>query len=57
MIYGSMPTWPEVPQSVADCHRCLTLYRQRADAIRRGDRSAESDCNVLLRRHYTEAHG
>ncbi|MEW1657651.1 MULTISPECIES: hypothetical protein [unclassified Streptomyces] len=57
MIYLPMPTWPDVPRPVAGCERCRVLRQQRALAIQRGDRSAASDCNVLIRRHHVDVHG
>ncbi len=56
MTYPSMYGWPEVPQPVAGCDRCVTLHRDRKVAIRRGDGSAESDFNVLIRRHHAGDH-
>lgn len=48
--------WRDAPRPVPDCADCTELVRQRALAQQRYDGSAESDCNVLLRRHLREAH-
>ncbi|MDT9685720.1 hypothetical protein RND61_27175 [Streptomyces sp. TRM76323] len=46
------PVWPErEPAPVAGCARCAGLAASRARARDRGDMSAVTDCNVLLRRH------
>lgn len=50
------PALPTYPEPHAGCDRCSTLDEQRTRAHGRGDGSAETDCNVLLRRHIAEAH-
>ncbi|MEU8757703.1 hypothetical protein [Streptomyces sp. NPDC048659] len=45
---------PPVP--VPDCDECGDLARCRSEARARYDRSAESDANVLLRRHLQVGH-
>lgn len=49
--------WLKAPEPTISCPRCRQLDRQREMARRQGDRSAESDCNVLMRQHLKEAHG
>ncbi|WP_329148310.1 hypothetical protein OIU91_19900 [Streptomyces sp. NBC_01456] len=56
MIYTPPDPWPPEPEPRAGCDRCLDLDEQRTAARRRGDISAVSDCNVLLRQHIREAH-
>jgi hypothetical protein len=46
---------PPEPVPVAGCAECASLAGLRGGARARGDMSAVSDCNVLLRRHQ-EAH-
>ncbi|MYT32741.1 MULTISPECIES: hypothetical protein [unclassified Streptomyces] len=48
--------WPAPPQPQAGCARCADLDERRTKARRQYDRSAESDGNVMLRRHLREAH-
>ncbi|WP_137994455.1 hypothetical protein [Streptomyces vilmorinianum] len=45
---------PPVP--VPDCVECAELAKERADARLRFDWSAETDANVLLRRHLRSTH-
>ena len=47
---------PPVPLLVPGCATCERLGRQRAEASSRGDRSAVSDANVLLRKHTAAQH-
>ncbi|MFE6742361.1 hypothetical protein [Streptomyces tubercidicus] len=56
MIYTPPTTWPAEPEPRAGCDRCAELDEQRTETRRRGDLSAMSDCNVLLRRHIEGAH-
>ncbi len=56
MTHPALPGWREVPAPVAGCDWCAMLHEDRANAIRRGDGSAESDSNVLIRHHHAEAH-
>ncbi|KPI10172.1 hypothetical protein OK074_3175 [Actinobacteria bacterium OK074] len=44
------------PNPVADCARCAELDERRTTARAKHDRSAETDMNVLLRRHQNEQH-
>ncbi|MEU2596967.1 hypothetical protein ABZ669_06815 [Streptomyces hirsutus] len=39
------------------CAECVRLGIEQQTAHAEGDYSRESDCRVLLRRHYAEAHG
>ncbi|MGG2461701.1 hypothetical protein ACO0M4_18105 [Streptomyces sp. RGM 3693] len=57
MLYTPPPSaWPADPKPHPDCARCRELAKGRADAYRRGDLSAVSDGNVLLRHHLRERH-
>ncbi|MFE0377961.1 hypothetical protein ACFW1M_20785 [Streptomyces inhibens] len=56
MIYALRRIWLEAPEPRDDCDRCLEIAEQRVECRRQGNRSGESDCNVLLRRHFSEAH-
>lgn len=53
IVLGLWP--PPEPVPVAGCADCAGLTALRGRARVRGDWSAASDCNVLLRRHQ-EAH-
>ncbi|MBK3571543.1 MULTISPECIES: hypothetical protein [unclassified Streptomyces] len=44
------------PRPVADCPACTELAGLRATARTEQDYSAETDANVLLRKHQIEAH-
>ncbi|MGX9890270.1 hypothetical protein [Streptomyces sp. NPDC002276] len=44
------------PRPVADCPTCTELAGLRATARTEQDYSAETDANVLLRKHQIEAH-
>ncbi|MFJ9634119.1 hypothetical protein ACIQPR_06310 [Streptomyces sp. NPDC091280] len=44
------------PRPVADCATCAELAGRRATAQAEHDYSAETDTNVLLRKHRIEAH-
>ncbi|MEU4151953.1 hypothetical protein [Streptomyces sp. NPDC026659] len=44
------------PSAVPGCSECLSLSLNRQNARSRGDYSAVSDANVMLRRHQAEAH-
>lgn len=48
--------WPAPPQPYPGCVRCGELDARRGIARDTCDRSLETDCNVLLRRHLREAH-
>ncbi|MER6048657.1 hypothetical protein ABT168_14570 [Streptomyces sp. NPDC001793] len=48
--------WPAPPQPQAGCAHCADLDNRRITARQQCDRSAETDCNVMLRRHLREAH-
>ncbi|WP_274914048.1 hypothetical protein [Streptomyces sp. WZ-12] len=50
------PPWPAPPQPHPGCAYCAEIGGQRATARQEYDRSAESDCNVRLRRHLKEVH-
>lgn len=41
------------PAAVPECGVCQALARQREEAVRRGDYSRVSDCNVEIRNHHT----
>ncbi|WP_189532546.1 hypothetical protein [Streptomyces roseolilacinus] len=43
--------WEREPDPAGACPDCAELVAARSRARARGDRSAVSDCNVLLRRH------
>ncbi|MGC9536319.1 hypothetical protein [Streptomyces sp. UG1] len=45
------------PATVPDCETCAELAVQRDEARARHDGSAETDANVLLRRHQRREHG
>lgn len=45
------------PSPVPDCPACADLAALRDDARARGDGTAETDANVLLRRHQRRDHG
>ncbi|MFF8384672.1 hypothetical protein ACF053_13685 [Streptomyces kanasensis] len=53
--YGT-PVHDRPPVPRPGCLPCLDLAAQRADARHRGDVSAATDANVLLRRHLAETH-
>lgn len=44
------------PRPIADCPKCTELAELRAVARTEQDYSAETDANVLLRKHQIEAH-
>ncbi|MCP9944119.1 hypothetical protein LUX12_03865 [Streptomyces somaliensis] len=49
---AELPLWPSPPPvPVEGCRDCAELAALRGRARERGDLSAVSDCNVLLRRH------
>ncbi|MEU5210187.1 hypothetical protein [Streptomyces sp. NPDC020742] len=48
--------WPEPPEPREGCDRCTGLATQRDLAYGKGDRTAETDFNVLLRRHIGAEH-
>ncbi|ANZ16964.1 hypothetical protein O1L44_13695 [Streptomyces noursei] len=48
--------WPAPHHPRPDCARCAELEARRATARNEYDRSVETDCNVMLRRHLREAH-
>ncbi|TWV52820.1 hypothetical protein FRZ03_10925 [Streptomyces misionensis] len=56
----AMPPDPEdlsrPPRPVPGCSTCLTLAERRAAARAEYDRSAETDANVLLRKHQRQEH-
>ncbi|MFG3118713.1 hypothetical protein ACGF4C_30620 [Streptomyces sp. NPDC048197] len=56
MIYTPPTTSPAEPEPRAGCDRCAEFAEQRTQAQARRDPSAETDCNVLMRRHIEEAH-
>lgn len=51
-----VPDLSRPPVPVPGCVACGLLAEQRADARARFDRSAETDANVLLRRHQWQDH-
>ncbi|KUL49123.1 hypothetical protein ADL22_08615 [Streptomyces sp. NRRL F-4489] len=48
--------WPAPPQPWPGCAHCAELDARRAVARDEYDRSGETDCNILLRRHVREVH-
>ncbi|MFD8914471.1 hypothetical protein [Streptomyces sp. NPDC059575] len=53
--YGLTELPPE-PKPFPGCKVCLGFSVRRENARSRGDYSAVSDANVVLRRHWAEAH-
>ncbi|MCP9958609.1 hypothetical protein [Streptomyces sudanensis] len=50
-VHAPIEPPPPDPAPVEGCPDCAELVALRARARARGDMSAASDCNVLLRRH------
>ncbi|MGW0394111.1 hypothetical protein ACWDYJ_25155 [Streptomyces sp. NPDC003042] len=48
-VHLSLPA--EAPRPAAGCDVCAALVKARAEAHRRGDHSAVSDCNVEIVAH------
>ncbi|MFF4170938.1 hypothetical protein [Streptomyces sp. NPDC001744] len=53
---GPVPGLSRPPRPVPHCTACALLVRERREARERCDRSAETDANVLLRRHLSRDH-
>ncbi|MFG2329356.1 hypothetical protein ACGFMM_07000 [Streptomyces sp. NPDC048604] len=51
-----VPDLGRPPEPLRHCVPCALLAEQRRAARLRGDRSAETDANVLLRRHFAQEH-
>ncbi|MFE6690257.1 hypothetical protein ACFVFQ_27790 [Streptomyces sp. NPDC057743] len=56
MPHPPPPPWPTPPAPRPGCPGCAELAQQRVDAYQRGDLSAVTDANVLLRHHLRERH-
>ncbi|MGW9450064.1 hypothetical protein [Streptomyces sp. NPDC055632] len=53
---GPVPDLSRPPRPVPHCVACALLVRERREARERFDRSAETDANVLMRRHLSRDH-
>ncbi|RSS35257.1 hypothetical protein [Streptomyces sp. WAC08241] len=51
-----VPDLSRPPRPVPHCVACALLVRERRGAQERHDRSAETDANVLMRRHLARDH-
>ncbi|MFE5833597.1 hypothetical protein ACFQ67_20450 [Streptomyces sp. NPDC056488] len=51
-----VPDLSRPPRPVPHCVACALLVRERREARERFDRSAETDANVLMRRHLARDH-
>ncbi|MEW1904211.1 hypothetical protein [Streptomyces sp. NPDC086147] len=51
-----VPDLSHPPRPVPHCVACALLVRERREARERFDRSAETDANVLMRRHLARDH-
>ncbi|MET9930591.1 MULTISPECIES: hypothetical protein [unclassified Streptomyces] len=51
-----VPDLSRPPRPVPHCVACALLVRDRREARERCDRSAETDANVLMRRHLARDH-
>ncbi|MFE8941841.1 hypothetical protein ACFYNX_30730 [Streptomyces sp. NPDC007872] len=51
-----VPDLSRPPRPVPHCVACALLVRERREARERHDRSAETDANVLMRRHLARDH-